>query len=234
MSTSHLRLVAAGLSLIVAVLAGVFTGFTGASEVCTRSTAQPPTAGQGAPTASPGGQDDGVSQGGRTDSGQQAPPQTAAGERCEKSFSATSALAGFTGALLAALVVGGVALFVPRRQAFTPEPPRPVSTPPVAVADPQVAKDRATLVETCIYVRDRATSKAIADRLGWALQQVGVAEVAPTGVAFDPAHHEAGGAVATDDPRHAGTVAAVEIPGYTDRGAVLRAPVVTVYRGEPR
>jgi hypothetical protein len=233
MSTSHLRLVAAGLSLIVAVLAGVFTGFAGASEVCTRTAAQAPAAGQGAPTATPDGQDDGVSQGGRTNPGQHAPPQAATGERCEKSFSATSALAGFTGALLAALVVGGVALFVPRQQTFAPPPARPVSTPPAA-ADQQLRKDRATLVETCIYVRDRATSKAIADRLGWALQQVGVAEVTPTGVAFDPAHHEAGGAVATDDPRHAGTVAAVEIPGYTDQGAVLRAPVVTVYRGEPR
>ena len=246
MSTSHLRLVAAGLSLIVAVLAGLFTGFAGASEACTTIT-QAPAAGQGQPpTPTPDPQDDGVAQGGRTDSGEQA-PQSGAGERCDTSFSATSALVGFTGALIAALVVGGLTLLTPRRD--QPQQPLAVTVPPLTTAAPvppvpanaanaanseQARKDRATLIETCIYVRDRATSKAIADRLGWALQQVGVAEVAPTGVPFDAAHHEAGGSVAAEDPRHAGTVAAVEIPGYTDRGAVLRAPVVTVYRGDQR
>jgi molecular chaperone GrpE (heat shock protein) len=96
----------------------------------------------------------------------------------------------------------------------------------------QVQAERGTLVQTCIYVRDRATSKAIADRLGWALQEVGVSTVAPTGATFDPAHHEAGGATATAERAKVGTIAAVEVPGYVDRGVVVRAPVVTVYREE--
>ncbi|HEV2086993.1 MAG TPA: nucleotide exchange factor GrpE, partial [Cryptosporangiaceae bacterium] len=90
--------------------------------------------------------------------------------------------------------------------------------------------DRAALVETCIYVRDRATSKAIADHLARTLERVGVTEVRPNGVAFDASQHEAGGSAPTDDPRLDGTIAAVEIPGYNDRGKVLRLPVVTVYR----
>jgi molecular chaperone GrpE (heat shock protein) len=85
-----------------------------------------------------------------------------------------------------------------------------------------------------VYVRDRATSKAIADVLGRSLQEVGVSTVAPVGARFDPAHHEAGGATPTTDPALAGTIAAVEVPGYVDRGVVLRAPVVTVYKEEGR
>ncbi|TQS47111.1 nucleotide exchange factor GrpE [Cryptosporangium phraense] len=95
-------------------------------------------------------------------------------------------------------------------------------------------RERKTLVETCIYVRDRATSKAIADRLAWALNEVGVVEDRPAGEPFDTARHEAGGTTPTADGRLAGTIAAVEISGYTDRGQVLRAPVVTVYQGDAR
>jgi len=239
MSTGHLRLVAVGLTLIIAVLTGVLLGFVGANEVCTNAKAD--TAAP-VPTENP----DGPAQGGRTDPEQPA-GQQGTEQRCELSFNPGAASVGFAGVAAGGLAVLAVASAGRREQVRPPSAPPTLPTgsavptgpvpsgsvPPVAV-DGQARKERATLVETCIYVRDRATSKAIADRLGWALQQVGVAEVAPTGVAFDPAFHEAGGALVTEDPRQAGTVAAVEIPGYTDRGAVLRAPVVTVYQSEGR
>jgi len=94
--------------------------------------------------------------------------------------------------------------------------------------------ERAALIQACIYVRDRTTSKALAERLGSTLRQVGVRTLEPSGVRFDPAQHEAGGAAPSDDPAKFGTIAAVEVPGYADRGHVLRAPVVTVYQGPSR
>lgn len=151
-------------------------------------------------------------------------PLAASGQSCgDTGFSVTAAMVGFLGALLA----GGAAAalgFVGR----APIPPVGAvgtGTPPRAVDG-----DRSTLIQACIYVRDRVTSKALADRLGWALQEAGVSTLAPTGARFDPAHHEAGGSVGTEDPAKAGTIAAVEVPGYADRGLVVRAPVVTVYR----
>lgn len=104
----------------------------------------------------------------------------------------------------------------------------------VATDSGRLGRERKTLVETCIYVRDRATSKAIADRLAWALNEVGVVEDRPAGEAFDTARHEAGGTTPTTDPALSGTIAAVEIAGYTDRGQIVRAPVVTVFQGEAR
>jgi hypothetical protein len=90
--------------------------------------------------------------------------------------------------------------------------------------------DRDGLVQTCIYLRDRVTSTALAARIDQTLAQVGVAPVDPTGQRFDPSHHEAGGTVATSDAGLVGTIAAVEAPGYADRGVLLRVPVVTVYQ----
>lgn len=98
----------------------------------------------------------------------------------------------------------------------------------------RLGRERKTLVETCIYVRDRATSKAIADRLAWALNEVGVVEDRPAGEQFDTARHEAGGTTPTTDQTLSGKIAAVEISGYTDRGQIVRAPVVTVYQAEVR
>jgi molecular chaperone GrpE (heat shock protein) len=54
--------------------------------------------------------------------------------------------------------------------------------------------------------------------------------VEPTGERFDPSHHEAGGALPTTDDDLVGKIAAVEAPGYADRGVLLRPPVVTVYQ----
>ena len=116
------------------------------------------------------------------------------------------------------------------RPASSAEPPRRSARRPGAPGAGQAGADRAELVQACIYVRDRITSVALAERLGAALRQAGVTPIEPTGVRFDPTHHEAGGATPTDDPVQVGTVAAVEVPGYADRGHVLRAPVVTVYQ----
>jgi hypothetical protein len=107
-----------------------------------------------------------------------------------------------------------------------------------APAKPAIAAggdpDRASLVQTCIYLRDRVTSTALATRLDQTLAQVGVSAVVPTGQQFDPSHHEAGGALPTADAKLVGTIAAVEAPGYADRGVLLRAPVVTVYQRRAR
>jgi GrpE len=102
----------------------------------------------------------------------------------------------------------------------------PTGAPASEPADPE----RTSLVHTCIYLRDRVTSTALASRLDQALAEVGVATVDPTGERFDPSHHEAGGTVATTDDGLVGTIAAVEAPGYADRGVLLRAPIVTVYQ----
>ena len=106
--------------------------------------------------------------------------------------------------------------------------------PAVPAAAPAAAgtgdADRTTLVQACIYLRDRVTSTALASRLDQALRQVGVSTVEPTGERFDPSHHEAGGALPTTDDTLVGMIATVEAPGYADRGVLLRPPVVTVYQ----
>ncbi|MEV6522025.1 nucleotide exchange factor GrpE [Longispora sp. NPDC051575] len=201
MSPSSLRAIAAGVAAFVAVLTGILAGLTGGGETCTTIMSAEKRPGEIGPLK---------------------PEDTS----CEKeTFNVVPAAAGFVGAAVA----GGVVLVV---TAFV-RPPAPVSVPSVAVDNGRVAAlevERDTLVKTAVYVRDRANSKAIADRLGWALSEVGVATVSPVGVKFDPAQHEAGGSAAAPDPAQAGLIAAVEVPGYTDRGTVLRAPVVTVYR----
>jgi hypothetical protein len=217
MSTNNLRFVAAGAAMIIAVLTGIIAGLAGAPGApCVVTNTETVTVDQQHQVV-----------------GKKTMPGVPTGD-CEASnFSVGTAAVGFLGAAVA----GGLAtafLFLARR------PDGPAGAVPVPVpADgalgrqlEQVQAERGTLVQTCIYVRDRATSKAIADRLGWALQEVGVSTVAPTGATFDPAHHEAGGSTATAEPTKVGTIAAVEVPGYVDRGVVVRAPVVTVYREE--
>jgi hypothetical protein len=113
----------------------------------------------------------------------------------------------------------------------TSGPPAPGSPARAPGSDPRLDADRAALVRACIYVRDRVTSRALADRLAAALRDAGITVVEPVGDRFDPARHEAGGATPAVDPSLTGTIAAVEVPGYVDRtGRVLRAPVVTVYQ----
>jgi hypothetical protein len=152
--------------------------------------------------------------------------------------------AGMTAlAVLGLLYVAGLRRPAPRtggsapvRPVAPPPPGRPAPPPPdraAAAADRgrRSETDRAALVRACIYVRDRVTSRALSDRLAAALHDAGVTVVEPVGDRFDPSRHEAGGATPTADPGLTGTIAAVEVPGYTDRGGqVLRAPVVTVYQ----
>jgi hypothetical protein len=93
----------------------------------------------------------------------------------------------------------------------------------------QALVERHALVRLCLYALDRARSSGVAERIEAALAEVGVVAVRPEGARFDPALHEAGGTVPTDDPALAGLVAETEVVGFSDRGRPLRAPVVTVY-----
>lgn len=106
----------------------------------------------------------------------------------------------------------------------TPDPPDPY----VLLA--QTLADRTALVQVCLYALDRARSDGVAERIERGLAGVGVLPVRPDGEPFDPALHEAGGAVPTDDLTLCGLIAETEVVGFTDHGRVLRAPVVTVYQ----
>ncbi|WP_412543246.1 nucleotide exchange factor GrpE [Longispora sp. K20-0274] len=120
--------------------------------------------------------------------------------------------------------------------AYGPDPgaagldPRPSGAAPVAGPDALAGRERDALVREMVYLRDRLTSDALSARLGRALADAGVATVSPLGERFDPTRHEAGGSLPAPDHDRIGRIAAVEQPGYTDRAAVLRPPVVTVYR----
>lgn len=98
----------------------------------------------------------------------------------------------------------------------------------------QSIADRTVLVEACIWMRDRATSPALAQHLDKAFNRVGVAQLDATGQRFDPAVHEAGGIIAAKSPAEDGIIARTEQPGYSDRGRLLRHPIVTVFRGQVR
>ncbi|RRO13837.1 nucleotide exchange factor GrpE [Saccharopolyspora rhizosphaerae] len=100
------------------------------------------------------------------------------------------------------------------------------------VTDPleRALTDRAALIQLCLYAVDRARSAGVAERLAEGLTDIGVIPLRPDGQRFDPAFHEAGGTVPTDDPALDGVIAETELPGFTDHDRVLRAPVVTVYQ----
>lgn len=94
--------------------------------------------------------------------------------------------------------------------------------------------ERRSLVQLCLYALDRARSAGVVERLEEGLAGVGVDAIRPDGARFDPAHHEAGGTVATTDETLDGVVAETEVVGFSDRGEVLRVPIVTVYsKGAP-
>lgn len=98
-----------------------------------------------------------------------------------------------------------------------------------AIALDQALAERRSLVQLCLYALDRARSAGVVERLEEGLAGVGVDAIRPDGVRFDPAHHEAGGTVATTDEALDGVVAETEVVGFSDRGDVLRVPIVTVY-----
>ncbi|ONI73474.1 nucleotide exchange factor GrpE [Actinosynnema sp. ALI-1.44] len=90
--------------------------------------------------------------------------------------------------------------------------------------------ERDTLVQLCLYALDRARSPGVVERLEEGLSGIGVSAIRPDGDVFDPAQHEAGGTVPTQDVTMDGVVAETEVVGFADRGRLLRAPIVTVYK----
>lgn len=102
------------------------------------------------------------------------------------------------------------------------------------VTDPlkQAQTERESLVQLCIYALDRARSAGVAERLQEGLAGIGVSAIRPDGDLFDPALHEAGGTVPTQDLTMDGVVAETEVVGFADRGKLLRAPIVTVYKAQ--
>jgi molecular chaperone GrpE len=96
----------------------------------------------------------------------------------------------------------------------------------------QALTERKALVQLCLYALDRARSPGVVERLEQGLAGIGVAALRPDGDVFDPAHHEAGGTVPTDDTAIDGLVAETEVVGFEDRGRLLRAPIVTVYKAQ--
>jgi hypothetical protein len=94
----------------------------------------------------------------------------------------------------------------------------------------RLQQERTALIELCLYARDRVASPAAAERVDAGLVALGITPLRPDGQRFDPARHEAAATVPTQDPALHGTVAETEVPGYADRGAVVRPPVVSVYR----
>ncbi|MFJ8910759.1 nucleotide exchange factor GrpE [Amycolatopsis sp. NPDC102389] len=93
----------------------------------------------------------------------------------------------------------------------------------------QALADRQALIQMCLYALDRARSGGVVERLEHGLAGIGVRALRPDGERFDPAVHEAGGAVATEDPALEGLVAETEVVGFADHDRVLRAPIVIVY-----
>jgi hypothetical protein len=228
MSPTSRRVLAAAVAALVAVLTGIVVGLVSQARPCpaAASQASPTQAATQGPVTGPSGT---VGEPAQVAPAQQQRSQAAC---TPTGFRAFPALIGLVGAVLAGAAVLGT-LLVGEAGGAQPAPARPGPAPGPgedrAVAR-QARADRAALVQACIYVRDRTTSRALAERLGAALAQAGVTPVEPAGALFDPAHHEAGGAAPSDDPGQIGRIAAVEVPGYADRGKLLRAPVVTVYQ----
>ncbi|GAA0745685.1 nucleotide exchange factor GrpE [Dactylosporangium roseum] len=246
-SNSSLRLIAVAVALIVAVLTGVATGLLSGAPDCPAAVSPAPVAST-APAQNSGsgvgiGDEVGtpnqppeqkqtapVVQGQQGQQGQAAP---AAACTEQEAFGIQPALVAFVGALFVGAALMLLLLLSARRPAAPAATGGAGGTGGTGGAGRSSAADadRRALVQACIYVRDRVTSKALGDRLGTALQEAGVTTVEPVGARFDPAHHEAGGATPSSDPALIGSIAAVEVPGYVDRdGRVLRAPIVTVYQ----
>ncbi|WP_092928864.1 nucleotide exchange factor GrpE [Actinopolyspora alba] len=101
-----------------------------------------------------------------------------------------------------------------------------------SLVDPldQALAEREKLIELCMYAFDRTRSAGVTERLTEGMSTVGVTALRPDGERFDPTRHEAGGTAATGDRSLDGVIAETEVLGFSDRGRMLRAPVVVVYR----
>jgi hypothetical protein len=258
MSPSSLRVLAGAAAAVFALLTAIAVGLVSRPTTCgtdvpvqsstapvTPATTPPPAPSSSRPDAL-GNAVGGVSE---RSTAAKPPVETAAATTpavvaqpatCEQAMFAPApavtalAGAGLTGAAVLVLLLLAARLTPTRAPVEAPRPP-PAATPRAEATgsrpDTALLADRAALVRVCIYVRDRVTSRALADRLATALNDAGIVAVEPVGDRFDPARHEAGGATPTRDPKLVGTIAAVEVPGYTDRGGrVLRPPIVTVYQ----
>ncbi|MBE7161731.1 MAG: nucleotide exchange factor GrpE [Williamsia herbipolensis] len=91
-------------------------------------------------------------------------------------------------------------------------------------------RDRRLLLEMLMYAWDRARSPGVWERLTEGLAGIGVRVERPDGEPFDPLRHEVGAIQITADDGLVDTIAETEVVGFTDRGVVLREPVVVVYR----
>ena len=196
----------------------------------------PPTTAADAPTTTVAGRDD-------ADAPEQADDATVDEDdgTSVAALGAVGVVAFILGLLVAALPLG--AALSRRKTAAAPVVgapiPVPTPAPAPAAAGPvigpapsrdadQVRQQRVVLVEALIALRDKLPSTALGDEAAQALAAVGIHEVRPEGMAFDPAHHRAVHQVATDDPARHNTVAAVERPGYGDGTSTIRPPEVVV------
>lgn len=90
------------------------------------------------------------------------------------------------------------------------------------------------LIRSVIEARDLADpSSVMAARLGAALTEAGVRELAPVGRPFDPARHFAVGTTPAPDQDKTDVIAEVQRVGYADGDHVIREADVVVFRQEP-
>jgi len=137
--------------------------------------------------------------------------------------------------------------YSPAPAAWAPaSPPPPAAPPPFAkppsapqpppnqrqLGPPAESPGVEAMVRRVIEVRDLVSSQSLSDRLGAALEDVGIQTVDPIGQAFDPAAQHAVDVAPTTDPSAVGRVAATERVGYLRQGVVLRVPEVVVYKAE--
>lgn len=113
-----------------------------------------------------------------------------------------------------------------------PAPVPAVAPVPVApAADPTAAAERDELVRALIDTADQVTSDAVRTSIVQRLGAVGVEPILVTaGERFDPSVHRGVEAAPASGPEQADTIAALERPGWVDRGRVLRPPEVVVHR----
>ena len=110
-------------------------------------------------------------------------------------------------------------------------PAEPADTTPTLESQvPDWEAERRALIDLLVYAWDRARSPGVWERLAAGLEQVGVSVLRPDGEGFDPARHEVGGVEPTTDQDRHDTVAETELAGFSDRGRVVREPIVVIYR----